>query len=379
MLFSPLSISQSIALLKDGATIQSENESELSRLLGPPSLLESNDSTLARILHSRSDNDDGSDADVQLQIATSIWADKLKSSYIESAKSTHLAEAFPLPTSYSVVNQWVANKTHGLITKVLDEAQPVDQSMVGLLVNTVYFRGMWSEKFNAKNTVDGEFFLRIPSGTASDKGNSPAKYMRASREMEAIPQSTSLGGASVLVLDYGKRVPYGPDKRIPEFSSIFILPASSDVDSMNDVISGLDSRPILDLLKEVRMMDVRLKLPRFRLNFGPSSLKPSLKSMGIKAAFNPSNPGMFRQMSDDPKVHVGDMLHGATMEVSEEGTVAAAVTVTTMRSLSASLKPPPLELTYDRPFVVVVVHRPSGMPLFIGRVENPELIFTSSV
>ena len=52
-------------------------------------------------------------------------------------------------------------------------------------------------------------------------------------------------------------------------------------------------------------------------------------------------------MSDDPELHISDVVHTALIEVNEEGTVAAAATAVIMKT--RSLGPPPLRLTFDRP------------------------------
>jgi serpin B len=145
--------------------------------------------------------------------------------------------------------------------------------------------------------------------------------MTASRRMEVIEHSNELGGASVLVLNYGKDE---STRYTPEFSAMFILPVNSSDVSMSSLISDLCSQPISDLLGKVRSIEVKLKLPRFKLNFGPSSLVASLKSMGMTDAFDNTKTGLFNQMTNDPRTYIEDILHGATMEVTEEGTVAAA-------------------------------------------------------
>ena len=76
-------------------------------------------------------------------------------------------------------------------------------------------------------------------------------------------------------------------------------------------------------------------------------------------------------MSDDPEVHISDVIHKALIEVSEEGTVAAAATAVIMKT--RSLGPPPLRLTFDRPFLMLVVHTPTGLPMFMGRFNLPDL------
>ena len=120
---------------------------------------------------------------------------------------------------------------------------------------------------------------------------------------------------------------------------MFILTASSDAEPMNSVIYGLNSQPISELLADSRKTKVRPKLPRFRLKFGPADLKPSLEKMGVKVAFKESVDGKFDEMSDDPTLTVGGVLHGAVMEMTEEGTEAAAATV--VRISCEKRRPPP--------------------------------------
>merc|ERR1739842_87837 len=101
-----------------------------------------------------------------------------------------------------------------------------------------------------------------------------------------------------------------------------------------------------------------LKLPRFRLEFGldsPESIKSSLNNMGMKVAFDEKVYNKFDEMSSDPELTVIDALHGAVMEVTEEGTEASATTVVPM--VNRSRPRLPLELTFDRPFVVAIIHR----------------------
>ncbi len=73
-------------------------------------------------------------------MATSIWANNLKQSYIDKEKQSQSAEAFPLPRLYSEVDRWIEKKTKGMIKKLLGDDH-VDASIVALLVNAVHFKG----------------------------------------------------------------------------------------------------------------------------------------------------------------------------------------------------------------------------------------------
>ena len=303
---------------------------------------------------------------VELTTATSIWTDSVKQSFWQIAKSNHFADAFPLQKQnlFASINKWVSDNTNGMIKDLFDPSTPPDPNMMAVLVNTIYFKGAWREPFDASKTVDGLF--------RTGSKELPARYMTASRKMKAIEHCEELGGASVLALDYGQ---VSDEIPIPEFFAIFILPADSSDASMNNLILGLKSQPMAEILRKTSMRsEVKLQLPRFKLKYGPSSLVKSLKQLGMVDAFDSSKSELFNEMTNDPLTYVDDIFHGTAMEVTEEGTVAAAATAAVMRTRSIVM---PIELTFNRPFVVSILHRPSGLPLFMGRVESPELFFGS--
>ena len=282
VLVSPLSVYQALALAKAGATRGSPNEAEMNQLLGNQTVQDH-----ALMLQKQAENIDPT-SDVQLSMATSLWANQIRQSYNITAQKVFSAEAFDLPETYSEVDDWVEEKTNGMITRLMGDAR-LDPLTVALLVNAVHFRGAWTYEFDPDRTLNSTFHL-------DDETEVDARYMTAHREMDVIVDSPSPGGASAVILDYGKQ---GPD-RDPEFSSIFILPESSGVDSMNATISGLNSQPISDLLLEAKSIDVKLRLPRFRFESGPVKLRPSLERMGMTAAFNEDIPNKFLEMNSDP-------------------------------------------------------------------------------
>ena len=102
---------------------------------------------------------------------------------------------------------------------------------------------------------------------------------------------------------------------------------------VKDVLEALTPQPT-----------VNLALPRFKAEWGTHSLVPA-KALGVAHPFNGS--GGFVGMSDDPELHISDVVHKALIEVNEEGTVAAAATAVIMKT--RSLGPPPLRLTVRSP------------------------------
>ena len=70
-------------------------------------------------------------------------------------------------------------------------------------------------------------------------------------------------------------------------------------------------------------------------------------------------------------MRIDDMMTKAMMEVDEEGTTAAAAAAVIMRTKSAAAPRPPLRLAFDRPFVMAVLHVPTGVPLFVAQLNEP--------
>ena len=140
---------------------------------------------------------------------------------------------------------------------------------------------------------------------------------------------------------------------------------------MHDVIRSILDYTIRKTLDNLWPVEVNLYLPRFRLEWGVESLKSSLRSIGINSAFDGMN--QFSGMSDDPLVHLDDVLHKVVMEVSEEGTTAAAATVSVI--MSRSMPPPPETMRLDRPFLMMVLHVPTTTPLVLGKIGDPVFDF----
>jgi serpin B len=270
---------------------------------------------------------------------------------MEHMVNYHGADAEPLPLNYTPVDLWIENKTDGMIKELMGGGD-LDPMTKALLVDAVFFKGTWRIEFDPKENAKGTFVYRDGSE------NDDVTFMKASRMMEAST-SPSLGNARFVVLEY----------KGSEFVAVFILPATPDNESMDNVVTGLYSQSLLDLIDEAIEMPVELKLPRFKLEFGPLSLKPSLMNMGMVEAFG-DGVGKFNRMSFDPTLYVEDFVHGACMEVNEEGTEAAGATAIVMNY--RSVRDESMKLVFNRPFVVALFQLSTGIPLFIGRVEQPD-------
>ncbi len=164
-------------------------------------------------------------------------------------------------------------------------------------------------------------------------------------------------------------LPYGAGR----FRALLVLPSDASPGALSALASQPSGAAALRALRaSLAPTRVALSLPRFQLDYGVASLKKALQAMGLSPAFAASAaaPG-FSVMSDDPDVHLSDVLHKAVVEVTEEGTVAAAATAAVMATRSMVVQAPIERVVFDRPFVMVIEEADSGAPLFLGTVVRP--------
>ena len=147
------------------------------------------------------------------------------------------------------------------------------------------------------------------------------------------------------------------------------VPAEPTMPRLNSQVLASDFKAELLLKLRKSSPRVELRLPRFRAEWGVTSLVLYLRALGVAAAFDGSR--VFSRMSDDPDVRIEDVQHKAIIEVNEEGTVAAAATAARFTPASTM---PPRPMHFDRPFVMLVVHRPSAVPQFAGRFNHPTFV-----
>jgi serpin B len=74
-----------------------------------------------------------------------------------------------------------------------------------------------------------------------------------------------------------------------------------------------------------------------------------------------------------PSLKISQVIHKAFVDVSEQGTEAAAATATgiTMRSMAVMRPEQPVVFRADHPFVFLIRDTRTGVVLFIGRLINP--------
>jgi serpin B len=96
------------------------------------------------------------------------------------------------------------------------------------------------------------------------------------------------------------------------------------------------------------------------------SLKPVLAGLGMGVAF--SSSADFTGLSKQACC-IGLVEQAATLDIGEKGTVATAATAVGVEASAGRLLPP--QVTFDRPYLLMVTAPATGEPLFMARVTNP--------
>jgi serpin B len=107
---------------------------------------------------------------------------------------------------------------------------------------------------------------------------------------------------------------------------------------------------------------VELSLPKLKLSY-QRMLNDDLKALGMVAPFGAAD--FTRMSSQGDKLYIAFVKQKTFVDVHEEGTEAAAVTVTGIKVTSA---PVTIPMRIDRPYVFAIRERLSGTILFVGKI-----------
>ncbi|KAF8058931.1 SERPINI1 [Scenedesmus sp. PABB004] len=351
---SPLSILVALVLALNGATLPSATHSQMWAALAPPPWSGRNESNFnAYVARVSRQVAKGAGPGTELLVANAVFTNRtpVARPFRTEMRRRFRAHVMDAET-VGVVNAWAANATRGLVPA----AVPEDVRFKLLLANAVYFFGSWEIPFNKSDTQPGNF-------TTPD-GNVIQVHMMH-RSWTGIKQNES---RQVLQLEGGGfravKLPY----RGSSLSAIFVLPNASYA-SLGDAAAALDLGALLEFGPSgpwsAAAPPAPLYLPRFKVGGSPLRLKTALEGLGMTAAFDP-DAAEFGRLSPQP-LFIEDVIHTAVVEVDEEGTEAAAVTIVPFGPTAVLAEP----LVFDRPFFMLLADERPGTLLFIAAVETP--------
>ncbi|KFO24495.1 Serpin B3 [Fukomys damarensis] len=272
------------------------------------------------------------------------YLNDLKNFYLTDAESVDFENE--TEESRKKMNTWVEKQTHDKI-KDFFPVNSLDNGTKLVLVNAVYFKGQWENKFNKNYTVEGKFWLNKDT----------------SKCVQMMKQSIYLNFASLEDVQAKMvEIPY-KDKAL---SMVVLLP--NEVDGLQQLEDGLTGEKLMEWasLQNMNTKQVNLRLPRFKVEQS-FSLNDILQNMGMVKAFSPGDAD-FSGMTGDAGLVVSKAQHKSFVEVNETGTEAAAATEVTMSLTSSRVSE---DFHCDHPFLFFIKQNENSSILFFGRVSSP--------
>ena len=333
---SPISITYALGMLNNGAA--GETQQQINRVLGFSSAAEVNDFCRKMLTEAPM-----LDKLTKVMIGNTIYMNKdyvLKPAFKQTANDYYDAQPetrdFYDGKTMGVINQWASDHTEKMITEVLN-ASTFDPSAVSYLLNAIYFKGAWANKFDKSQTRNEAF-----------NGGSTVPMMHQ--------QTTLTYGESdncqMLSLPYGNGA----------YRMTVLLPREGS--TVADVLEDLTA----DRWQRMPMADaeVDVKLPSFESNTDVT-LNDIMSQLGMPKAF--TDYAEFPDFCNVP-TRIGLMKQVARIKVDEAGTEAAAVTVIGMVTTAISPEPRLVTFHATRPFLYVISERSTGAIFFIGQYNG---------
>jgi len=339
---SPLSVSIALGMTWNGAAGETKSEMESALKMSGMSVEEINE--YYRILQTTLPTIDPT---TKLTLANSLWyrsGFQVKSDFLNVnidyfdayVRELDFSKAWAVDT----INQWCAKKTNNLIPSVLDN---IPEDAVMYLINAIYFKGIWRHQFEKKNTTQADF--------TNEAGEKVKVNMMFQKDTFAYAEDEK---AQYLDMPYGNKA----------FSMTVILPKNGNTTA--DLLKYLTVDQWNSILQNLSMREVEVYFPRFSSK-NKFLLNDPLIDMGMKLAF--TDNADFSNIVDE-NLFISRVLHNTYIEVTEEGTEAAAVTVVEIGYTSVPMIP---VFQVNKPFLFVIRENSTGVILFIGKMGNMEL------
>ncbi|XP_009674203.1 alpha-2-antiplasmin isoform X2 [Struthio camelus] len=330
VILSPLSITLALSQLALGAAHQTEKSLlEVMHLASVPCLHHTLSNVRRRLTESL------------LSTASRVYLQKgfeVKEKFLEDSEKFYGAKPVTLSGNSEEdlmdINKWVEEATNGQIPTFLHQ---LPGNTVMLLLSAIHFHGFWRNKFDASLTgpdifhLDNEFMV-------------PVEMMKA--------QKYSLSWFTLESQDI--QVAKFPFKGNMSFVAIAPNQFSWNV---SHVLENFPYEQLRSLFpKEV---PTTVKIPKLEVDY-QLELNKVLSQIGLRELF--TSPDL-QKITDEP-LFVSSIQHQSKLELKEDGVEASAATsVMLSRSLSA--------FSLDRPFLFIIFEEETGIPLFIGSIQNP--------
>ena len=339
---SPLSVTYALGMLANGAVGDTQKE-----ILEGLEFRSGKVDDINSLCHQLMIESPKLDKSTKVSIANAVVANKnkpLQPDFKNVVEKQYQAlvtnQDFSSPATLSFINLWASELTHGMVPKLLDRVHP---DAVTYLLNALYFKGIWYRQFDKKRTQQESF-------TQADGKKLTVKMMHQKERFFAAENDNY----QTVVLPYGNG----------SYEMVVLLPREGK--DLSSLLQTMDAKKWKDNLKNTHSSEVDLKLPRFTSAY-TRELNDVLKLLGMNTMFERGKADLTKMSK--AKAFVSMVLQKAKIEVDEEGSKAAAVTV--VETLDAAASPSrPIMFHANRPFMYAIVEHSTGTIFFMGTYQG---------
>ena len=288
----------------------------------------------------------------ELRTANGLWVQQgiaIQPAFVNTLAGNFHAPLTPLDflanpeAARSQINRWTEEQTKEKIKNLL-AAGSIDAQTRLVLTSAIYFYGKWQDPFVASRTGPAPFTL--PTGATTQ-----ASFMNQTSDF-GYRETPS---AQILEMRYaGTGIAF--DVLLPKPpSGLPGLEKSLTLENLTGWLGNLTTR------------SVQVSLPKFRAE-SEFSLSKGLSTMGMPTAF--TSKADFSGIDPKGGLAISEVVHKAFVEVSEQGTEAAAATAIGMRATAMRMPEPAVVFRADHPFIFLIRDTGTGVVLFIGRLTS---------
>ena len=338
---SPLSVAYVLGMLNDGAN--GNTAKEISQVLG----FGATKQTINEYCKALIDQAPMADPSVILQIANIVAANQdvtLEKDFKNDMQNYYSAEVasldFSKQSSVDYLNTWCKEKSGGMIPSIIDALSPEN---LLVLMNAVYFKATWTEKFDEKKTQEEVF-------TKADGSTIKLPMMHRKAQIRYCTNEVYTG----------IWLPFGSGDR---WSMKVLLPEEGK--TIDDIVKSLTGDSWENNYWQHAIVDI--KMPRFSTK-SDIMLNDMVSKLGVPSIFDPQKADFSLMSKNQKQFYVSQMKQKAAIEVNEEGTKTTAVTVARMEG--SNIINGKGEFHANRPFMYVIQEWSSGAIFFIGTFQG---------
>ncbi|KFZ59954.1 Ovalbumin, partial [Podiceps cristatus] len=220
----------------------------------------------------------------------------------------------------------------------------VDSQTEMVLVNAIYFKGLWEKAFKDEDTQAMPFRI-------TEQESKPVQMMYQIGSFKVA----EMAAEKMKILE----LPYASG----ELSMLVLLP--DDVSSLEQIETAITFEKLTEWTSSSVMEERKMKvyLPRMKME-EKYNLTSVLMALGVTDLF--SSSANLSGISSAESLKMSQAVHEAFVEIYEAGSEVSGSTGAGMEVTSASE-----EFRADHPFLFLIKHNPTNSIIFFGRCFSP--------